>query len=133
MWRFTWTVRNIVLRYDLTPVSFMQEPSNTIRPRKTDVRNHSKIKTIKNTSRWRYYYESNLGSLWSDVRFTVVKTVVCVMIWKWFRKRRFLPRVHPAVDDRVVASVRHGEPVESEPDEGDTTPGRQALPYQLNK
>lgn len=41
---------------------------------------------------------------------------------------RHLPRVHPAVDDRVVASVRHGEPVEGEPDEGDAAPGRKTLP-----
>lgn len=41
---------------------------------------------------------------------------------------RLLPRVHPAVDDRVVASVRHGEPVEGEPDEGDAAPGRKTFP-----
>lgn len=42
---------------------------------------------------------------------------------------RSLPRVHPTVDDRVVAGVRHGEPVEGEPDEGDATPGGQTLSY----
>jgi hypothetical protein len=36
-----------------------------------------------------------------------------------------VPRVHPAVDERVVARVRHGQPVEHEPHVRQAAPGAQ--------